>query len=188
MKNDRDLIAGVIGVVAAIPCEIVIQVLIRLGFAKYSEFGMSSLLITLNRPSIILGFFVTSVVGGLISIILYQAFRKLGSQHLIIKCVGVSIFMWVALEFTFKIYFEGKVIPVRTMSSYYSHLAGAFIFGITQGILFRKYLFYKHIKNEPIEPKHMEVKPIDDKPINTKIIKEQHIDDKPIYDINKILK
>jgi len=146
LKDDRNLIAGIIGVISAIPCEIVIQGLMWLGFAKYSEFGMSSLLITGNRPSIIIGLFVTSVIGSSISIVLYQAFRRLGSEYLVIKCTAVSICMWVALELLFTIYFEGKLIPVRAVSNYYSHLIGAFAFGITQGILFRRYLFYKHIE------------------------------------------
>jgi len=194
LKNDKDLIAGIIGVVATIACEIVLQILVSLELAKYSEYGLSSLLITGNRPSLILGFFVSSVVGGLISILLYQGFRKLGSEHLIIKCLGASISAWVALEYITTIYFEGKLIPIRSMSGYYCHLIGAFVFGITEGILFKRYLFPKQIIEESIESNHMEQTPqvdeevLDTENIEDKNIVNKHSNDKSVYDIDKLLK
>ena len=130
MKNDKVLIAGIIGALSTIPSEIVSQILVSLGYAPYSNFDLSSLIITGTRPSLIMGLFVSSVVGGLIGVLLYLAFIKLGSEHLIIKSIATSILMWVALEFVFTILIEGKLIPVRPISGYYSHLFSAIIYGI----------------------------------------------------------
>jgi hypothetical protein len=193
LKDDKILTAGIIGVIATIPCEIFLQISVRLGIADHSEFGLASMLITGNRPVIIIGFFVSSIIAAFISILLVLAFMKLGDAHLTIKCVGVSILMWLVLEFVFTIFFEGKQIPVRQISGYYCHLVGAFIFAITQGILLRKYLFHKTIKNEHVERDYVKAEPLDDKDINTKILEEQNnenppIENKSIYDINKLFK
>jgi len=118
-----------------------------LGYAPYSNFDLSSLIITGNRHSLIIGLIVDSVVGGFMCVLLYHVFIKLGSKHLIIKCISTSILMWIALEFVFTIYIEGKLISVRPMSAYYAHLFTAIIYGITVGILFIKFLFYKGIKH-----------------------------------------
>ena len=158
LKDDKYLIAGIIGAISTIPSEIVSQILVSFGYATLSNFNISSLIITGSRPSLIMGLIVGSSVGGLIGVLLYQIFIKLGSEHLIIKCIATSILMWIALEFVFIIFFEGKLIPVRPMSGYYSHLSSAIINGITEGILFNIFLFNKqieHIENNDYTPKQI---------------------------------
>lgn len=88
--------------------------------------------------------FVSPVIGGLVAILLYETFRKLGSEHLVIKCVGVSIFLWIALELVFSVFYDGKLIPQAKISADYSHLISAIIYGITEGLLFHRFLFYKY--------------------------------------------
>lgn len=159
LKDDKYLIAGIIGAISTLPIEIVAQILVKLGYATYSNFNLSSLLVTGNKPSLIMGLFVSSTVGGFISVLLYHVFIKIGSEHLIIKCIATSISMWIALEFVIKIIFEGKLIPIRPMSASYSHLFSAIIYGISQGILFNYFLFYKgieHIEHNDYTPKQID--------------------------------
>lgn len=146
MKDDKNLIAAVIGVISTIPSEIVSLILVRLGYAKYSIYHLASMLVTQKTPSFIMGIFVCPIIAGFISIILYQAFRKLGAQHLIIKCIGVSLLMFIALEFVFSVFYDGKLIPSGRISADYSHLFSAIIYGITEGLLFGRFLFYKKIE------------------------------------------
>ncbi len=82
---------------------------------------------------------------------------------------------------------------MRPVSGYYSHLIGAFVFGITQGILFKRYLFLSHGKSNPVKPRNIEEKPKDYQPANTQCSRDENgeeppIEDKPIYDLNKLLK
>ncbi|MBC8063039.1 MAG: hypothetical protein H7Y18_20600 [Clostridiaceae bacterium] len=146
MKYHKDLIVGFIGAGSTVSAEIVTQVSVFLGFAKYSTYTLSSLLISGNRPSLILGLFVCPIVSSFIVTVLFHVFRKLGSKHLVLKCIEVSLLMWISLEFIFTIYFEGKLIPIRPMSAYYSNLIGAIIYGITVGVLMDKFVF-----EEPVE-------------------------------------
>ena len=143
MNDDKYLIAGIIGVISVIPSEIVSRILIGLGYDKYSTYTLSSLLITGDKSSLIMGIIVNSVVAGFIAMILYQTILKIGSQHLVIKCAGGTLLVWLALELLFTIFIERKLITPRGMSGYYSHFCGAIIFGISEGILFNKFLFYK---------------------------------------------
>lgn len=144
MKDDTILVAGLIGVISTVVAEVVTQIFKLIGVTKNSLFELSSMVITLNRPTIVIGLFVSASVGGFLSILLYFAFEKFGSQHLIMKCIGISIIMWVALEMVFTFSIEARLIRERPISAYYGHLVGAIIFGIAEGILFRRYLFIEY--------------------------------------------
>lgn len=143
MNDDKYLIAGIIGVISIIPSEIVSQILVISGYSKRTICTLSSLLVTGNRESFTMGLIINSVISAFIAMILYHTFRKLGSQHLVIKCVGATLLAWLGLELVFMIFIERNLIPVRAMSGYYSHFFSAIIFGITEGILFGRFLFYK---------------------------------------------
>ena len=148
LNDDKYLIAGIIGVISIIPSEIVSQILIGLGYDKYSTCTLSSLLVTGDKPSLIMGIIVNSVIAGSVGMILYQTIKKIGSQHLAIKCVGVTLLIWLSLELLFTIFIERKLIAPRGMGGYYSHFFGAITFGITEGILFDKFLFYKNMAHK----------------------------------------
>jgi uncharacterized membrane protein len=141
LKDDKLVIAGVIGALSTIPSEIVTQILVYFGVGEYSIYSISSMVVTINRPSLIIGLFVYPVMGAIIATLFYYALKGLGSNYIIIKSVMVGYLMWLALELFFTMYIEGKYIPMRPISDYNIHLTGAIIFGITQGILFKRYLF-----------------------------------------------
>lgn len=141
MKDDKLLIAGVIGALSTIPSEIVTQALVFFGIGKHSIYSISSMIITINKPLPIMGLFVSPVMGALIAGLFYYELKGLGSNYIIIKSVMIGFLMWIALEAFFTMYIEDKYIPIRPISDYYIHLVGAIIFGITQGILFKRYLF-----------------------------------------------
>jgi hypothetical protein len=102
---------------------------------------------TINRPLPIMGLFISPVIGGFSAILLYFSLLRLGSDYIVIKCVMVSILLWIALELFFTMFIEGKFIDIRPINDYYNHLVGTIIFGITEGILIRKFLFIKSINN-----------------------------------------
>lgn len=141
MKEDTILVAGLIGVISTVVAEVVTQIFKLIGVTNNSLFELSSMVITLNRPSIVIGLFVSGSVGGFLSILLYFAFEKFGSQHLLMKCIGISIIMWVVLEMVFTFSIEARLIKERPISAYYGHLVGAIIFGLVEGVLFKRNLF-----------------------------------------------
>lgn len=148
LKYDKPLIAAILGVISAIPYTIFTMALVSLGLGKYSVIQLSSLIVTLNRPTPILGAVITSVLAGIESIIFYYVIKKVGSNYLIIKSIGAGLASWVLIETVYTWLIEGpKIIPHRPVSDYYIELFGAVIFSISLGLLFRKYLFNEFIKS-----------------------------------------
>lgn len=56
MKNHKYLFLQFLGIISTIPAQIFSMILKFFGLAKYSMYELSSLVITINRPSIIMGF------------------------------------------------------------------------------------------------------------------------------------
>src|SRR4051812_43073159 len=94
------------------------------GIGKYSLYQLDSLIITLNRPSAIIGFIVSSFVGISITVSFYYALKKLGTDYLIIKNVLVSIFMWIFFELLLTAFIEGRYFNPRPLNDYYIHIIG----------------------------------------------------------------
>ena len=143
LNNDKILMAGAIGAFSSVPAEIVTRLLLFFGIGKYSAYQLDSLFFTINRPTAIIGLIVCFIVGGLSAILLYFAFKKLGSNNLVIKCGMFGLFMCLSMQILLIISIEGKFIDIRPISDYYIHMFGAFIFGITEGLLFKRFLFNK---------------------------------------------
>jgi hypothetical protein len=142
LKEDKLLIAGVIGALSTIPAGIVTRVLLIFGIGKYTVYQLDSLIFTINRPTAILGLIVCFIVGGTSAILLYYAFERLGSDNLVIKSVMFGVLLCLILQIILKSV-EGKFIDIRPISDYYTHLFGAVIFGLSEGILFKRFLFKK---------------------------------------------
>lgn len=132
----------IIGALAAIPYEILTSVLKLMGYAKYSVFELSSLMITLNRPTRLLGAFLSMSLGASIALILYRmAVEHFGWENLILKSVFLNLQSWILLEVLFMWLIEGRnLIPYRPISDYYAQLFSAVIFGVILGLLFKKYI------------------------------------------------
>ncbi|MDP4146699.1 MAG: hypothetical protein Q8936_19845 [Bacillota bacterium] len=143
MKYDKFLIVVSIGAVSTIPGEILSRVLIYFGIGKYSIYELASLLITFNRPTIILGLIVDFTVSGVVATLLYLVLGKIGSKYLVIKTLGGSLLAWFVTELLFTSTIEGKYIPIRPISDYYCHIFGAVAFGVTLGVLFKRFIFKK---------------------------------------------
>lgn len=150
MKYDKPLIAGLFGALSTLISELVTQALVSLGIGKYSVYELDSLLITFNRPSIIMGSIVNFIAGGAIAVLFYYALSKLGQDYLVYKGLAVGLLSWGLFELIFTAIVEGHFFDIRPMSDYYIHLFGSAAFGITLGLLFEKYLFYK---TNPLEGK-----------------------------------
>ena len=142
MTINKSMVACLIGALSTIPYEILTIMLKLLGYAKYSVYELSSLMITINRPDAILGSFLSMILGASIAIILYRTIIGwLGWDNLIFKSVFIGLQSWLLLEGLFMWLIEGRnFIPLRPISDYYSQFFSVFVFGITMGLLFRKYL------------------------------------------------
>lgn len=142
MKYDKPVIVALIGALSAVPYEVFTRLLLFFGIGKYSVYQLSSLMITLNRPTAIMGFVVCSVLSSVIAILFYYILKKIGSDFLVIKSVLTSLLVWITLETVFVWLIEGPgLVPIRPISDYYLHLFGSIIFGATLGVFMNKYVF-----------------------------------------------
>jgi len=142
MKYDKPTLAMFMGALSTIPYEIVTRILMTFGFAKYSVYQLTSFMITLDRPNVILGAIYSIILGSLLSLVFYYALKFLDHDYFIVKSIGISLLNWLTLEVIFMWLIEGRnFIPHRPINDYYSEMIGSIVFGITLGLLFRYYLF-----------------------------------------------
>ncbi|WP_423800821.1 hypothetical protein [Neobacillus sp. SAB-20_R2A] len=141
MIQDKVLLIGLLGVLSTIPGEIASRILVYSGIGKYSIYKLSSLIVTFNRPVFTIGLIVDFLVSSVFAILLYFIFKKLGSCHLVIKTTLCSLLAWLVCELLFTAIVEGKYIPIRPINDYYSHIISTIIFGITLGLLMKKFIF-----------------------------------------------
>ncbi len=142
MQYDKPLVASVLGALATIPYELYTRVLVSLGFGKYSVYQLNSMIITINRPSTMIGIVSTFITGALIGVVFYYSLKKLGTDFVVIKGLAAGLVSWVFTESISTWLIEGgpRMIPPRPMSDYYLEMSGAAIFGLTLGLLFKRYI------------------------------------------------
>ncbi|MDD2235087.1 MAG: hypothetical protein PHZ11_08285 [Desulfitobacteriaceae bacterium] len=142
MKLDKPLVAALFGILSTFPYELSSRILLLFGIGKYSEYQLSSLVITLDRPTAILGFFISSILGSTSALLFYYILGRVRSDYLIIKGIAVGLISFLFLETVFSAVIEGPgLIPFRPISDHYLHLFGAAVFGLTLGLLFKSYLY-----------------------------------------------
>jgi ABC-type branched-subunit amino acid transport system permease subunit len=143
LKTTNSLIVALFGSISTIPYELSTRFLISLGIGKYSVYHLTSLIVTLNRPKTFMGIVICFVISALFSLVFLYILKKLGFDYLIIKSIIFSLFIWINMETLFVWLIEGpKLIQPRPISDYYLHMFGSLIFGITQGLLYKKYLSF----------------------------------------------
>jgi len=142
MKLNKPLVALLIGALATIPQEIYTRFSrYFLGIGDYSVYELNSLIITVNRPSAILGIVSTCMVGGIVSILLYYSLNRIGPDYIILKSIVSGIISWVISEAIFTWLLEGpKLIQVRSMSDYFLQVTGALVYGVMLGLLYKRYI------------------------------------------------
>lgn len=142
MKIDKLMAVSIIGALSTIPYEMLTRVLKLVGYAEYSVYELSSLMVTLNRPDIVLGSFLSMILGASIAIILYYAvIGRFGWNNILFKSVFINFQSLVFLEFLFMWLIEGRnLIPFRPIKDYYSHIFCVSIYGLILGLLFQKYI------------------------------------------------
>ncbi|HCF51170.1 MAG TPA: hypothetical protein DER60_12865 [Syntrophomonas sp.] len=140
MNNDKPLIAALLGALSTMPGEIFTRLLVSFGIGQYSIYQLDSLFVTFDRPTVIIGVIVNIIFGGFIGTVFYYLLQKLGQDYLILKGLTIGLLSWVLTELLFTSTIEGKYIPIRSLSDYYIHISGAVVFGVTLGLLFKKYL------------------------------------------------
>ncbi|VBB08527.1 Hypothetical protein LUCI_3805 [Lucifera butyrica] len=147
MNYDKPLLAGLLGALSTLISEIVTQLLVVLGIGKYSIYELDSLLVTLNRSSIFIGFIVNVIAGGTIAVLFYYAIGKLGRDYLVYKGLAVGLLSWGVFELILTATIEGHFFDIRPMADYYTHLVATSVYGILLGLLFDKYLFTASLKD-----------------------------------------
>ncbi|GIN37778.1 hypothetical protein [Heyndrickxia oleronia] len=140
MIQDRMLRVGILGLLSTIPGEIASRIFVHFGFGKFGIYELSSLIITFNRPVFTIGLMVDFLVSIFFAVLMSIIFEKFGSSHLVIKTIVCSIFAWLACELLFTTIIEGKYIAIRPINDYYSHIFCTMIFGITLGLLLKKFI------------------------------------------------
>ena len=141
MDYDKPLLVMLLGVISTIPYEIFTRMLLSLGIGKYSVYQLSSLIVTLDRPTAIMGALITSIVAGVIAMVFYHSTKIIGSDYIVVKGLVTGLLSWVITEFVFTWQIEGpKVIQHRPVGDYYLEASGATIFGIILGLLFRWFI------------------------------------------------
>jgi hypothetical protein len=143
LQQDKVVIVALLGALSTISGEIASRILVYFHIGKYSIYELASLIITLNRPEVIMGFIIDFLVGSFFAVLLYFIFKKVGLCHLVIKTTMCSLLAWLICELIFTSIIEGKYIDIRPINDYYSHIFSTMIFGITLGLLFKKYIFKK---------------------------------------------
>jgi hypothetical protein len=144
MKYEKALVLPLLGFLSTIPYEIITRILVFFKYGKYSVYELTSLMITLNRPNVILGAVASMLLSSGIAILLYYLLNRLSWQNLIFKSIFISLFSWLLLEVIFMWLIEGRqLIPYRPLNDYYIELFGSILYGITLGLLFQKFLAKK---------------------------------------------
>ena len=72
--------------------------------------------------------------------VFHYALKKIGWDYSVIKTSALVLLSWAFFELIFTVTVEGTYIDIRSISDYYIHLLGSLTFGITLGLLFKKYL------------------------------------------------
>ena len=141
MNYNKPLAAVLIGILSTIPYEIFTRLFLLFGIGKYSAYQLTSMIVTLDRPSAILGFFISSILGSCSTLLFYYALKKIGSDYLLIKSIITGFVVFIFLETIFTSLIEGPgLIPLRPIGDYYIHMFGSAIFGLTMGLLLKSYL------------------------------------------------
>lgn len=92
------MVAALIGALSTISAEILTQAFVSFGIGQYSVYQLDSLLITQNRPTLIIGLIVNFIIGGLVGILFYYSLEKIGFDYLVIKSAGVGLLAWSGIE------------------------------------------------------------------------------------------
>ena len=143
MDNDKPLTAAIIGALATISAEIISRIMLALGIGQYSIYLLDSLILTMNRPNFFLGLYINFIIGGLVGLMFYYLIKYIGQANLIVKSTFVGMLASVIAEVIFSSVIEGTYIPLRPIGDYYLHIVGSAGFGLTMGIAFKAYIFFK---------------------------------------------
>lgn len=141
LKQDKVLMSLLFGAVSTIPFELVTRISLFLGYSKYTLYQLDSLTVTANRPDLFLGILSSCQIGAFGSAIFYIIITKTNSYNIIIKTIFFSLLMWSVLEYSILGKIEGVLLPLRPVTDYYFQSIGAIVFGITLGILLKKFVF-----------------------------------------------
>ena len=143
LDDNKLLIAGAIGIASTVVGEIGSWILISFGFGKYSVFQSNSLIVTFNKPSILIGFILNLLIGGIIGSTVYLTTKKWGHRHIIIVSLLFTMTAWLALEIITNSIVDENIVASRQMSGFYNSIINAVAHAVFKAIMIKRLIFDK---------------------------------------------
>lgn len=141
--DDKLLIAGAIGIASTVVGEIGSWILLSLGIGEYSVYQLNSLIVTFNKPSILIGFILNLLIGGIIGASVYLTVKKWGHKHIIMVSLLFTLISWLCLEITFNAVVDKNLITSLLMANHFNTLINAIIHAIFKGFMIKHFIFSK---------------------------------------------
>lgn len=142
LDDDKLLLAGVIGIASTVIGEIGSWILLSLGLGKYSVYQENSLIVTFNKPSVVIGFILNILIGSIIGASVYLVTKKWGNKHIILVSLIFTLTAWMFLEIITNAIVDRNIIASRLISGYYNSLINAVAHAVVKALMI-KYLIFK---------------------------------------------
>ena len=143
LDDDKLLIAGAIGIASTVVGEIGSWILLSLGLGTYSVYQLNSLIVTFNKPSILIGFVLNLLIGGIIGASVYLTVKKWGHKHITMVSLVYTLTAWLCLEVIFNAVVDKNIITSSLMGGYYNSLINAIVHAIFKGFMIKYFIFSK---------------------------------------------
>ncbi len=143
LNDDKIITAGIIGIVSTIVGEICSWIFIYFGIGKYSTYQINSLIVTYDKPSAMVGFFLNLLFGGIIGAAVYLTANKWGNRHVMLISLAYTLVAWMVIEIVFNGVVYKSIIEARELSGYYGQYISAVIHAVAKAIMLNHFIYHK---------------------------------------------
>jgi hypothetical protein len=143
LNDSKILLAGAIGIASTIVGEICSWVLIYFKIGTYSAYQINSLIVTYNKPSILIGFALNLIMGGIIGAAVYLTLKKWGDRYIIMVSLGYTLVAWMFIEIIANAVVDKNMITTRVLSGYYNQFISSVVHAIAKGLMLKRFIFYR---------------------------------------------
>ncbi|GFP75481.1 hypothetical protein [Clostridium fungisolvens] len=141
LNDDKILVAGVIGIASTVVGEICSWILLSFGIGTYSTYQINSLIVTYNKPSILVGLFLNLIMGGIIGAAVYLTLKKWGHDHIIMVSLGYTLVAWMFIEIIANGVVDKDLIATRVIGGYVNQFISAVIHAVAKGLMLKWFIF-----------------------------------------------
>ncbi|GFZ33174.1 hypothetical protein CSC2_37000 [Clostridium zeae] len=143
LNDDRILVAGAIGIVSTVVGEICSWIFVYLGIGTYSTYQINSLIVTYNKPSVLVGLFLNLIMGGIIGAAVYLTLKKWGHEHIIMVSLVYTLVAWMCIEIIANAVVDKNLIDTRVIGGYFNQIISAVIHAVAKGLMLKWFIFNK---------------------------------------------